>query len=73
MTCNCCAFFNAPLAECRRNAPMPAGHRQFAQWPKVKESDWCGQYRKTTTATALETLDQSDEAETFSPGVVAAE
>ena len=73
MTCASCLFFNASLAECRRNAPIPVGHRQFAQWPKVKEDDWCGQYRKAGAAGAMEPLDQSAQTRPFTPGAVVAE
>lgn len=68
MSCTSCLFFNASGSECRRNAPIPVGHRQFAQWPKVKETDWCGQHRKADAGATLEPLDRA-----FSPDAVAAE
>ncbi len=43
-TCSHCRFFRDELSECRRNAPVPAGHRQIAQWPKVKVNDGCGEF-----------------------------
>ncbi len=73
MTCSTCLFFNDSLNECRRNAPIPVGHRQFAQWPRVKETDWCGQYRKAGSATAMEPLEREARDGEFRAGAVAAE
>ena len=57
MTCKDCAYFNAANGECRRNAPFPVGHRQYAQWPKVKDSDWCGQFEAAAASDNLEPID----------------
>ena len=73
MTCSTCLFFNDSQSECRRNAPIPVGHRQYAQWPKVKETDWCGQYRKAGSSAEMEPLEHANEGCGFNPDKVAAE
>lgn len=57
-TCRDCSFHTTELGECRRNAPMPQGHRQFAHWPKVKPSDGCGQYQAAASEQPLEKINQ---------------
>jgi hypothetical protein len=52
MKCSACAYYRKDVSECRRHAPLPLGYRQFAQWPKVKETDGCGEF-----SAAMETLE----------------
>ena len=59
MTCSSCAFYNDAAGECRRNAPIPVGRRQYAQWPKVRKDDWCGQRRAAQTSQTLKPTDEN--------------
>lgn len=42
--CPACIHYKRETGECRRYAPSPMGYRQFAHWPKVKETDGCGDF-----------------------------
>jgi hypothetical protein len=45
------ASVGGPAGECRRLSPRPGRHlpgehlRDFADWPRVFETDWCGQFQ----------------------------
>jgi hypothetical protein len=55
--CMSCSYYKPESAECRRNAPVPMGYRQSAHWPRVKETDGCGEF---VAANALQCASDND-------------
>jgi len=47
--CSNCNFGfpdEAEMCACHRHAPAPTPEFSFANWPVVKKTDWCGEYRQ---------------------------
>lgn len=50
-TCADCAYADSAW-HCRRNAPVGRVSSEnvlSAEWPKIKEDDWCGEWFDSTT------------------------
>lgn len=73
MTCATCTYGRVGsdgLIECRRHAPsataesfgLPVrGQHPQACWPRVADSDWCGDYRSERTERTERTPDPFDD------------
>lgn len=71
MRCSECIYYRKDGGECRRHAPQPMGHRQFAHWPKVKETDGCGEFSMIVEKLSL--LERRNPALVPPPSACAAE
>jgi hypothetical protein len=45
-TCEWCVYYQDAGGECRRKPPVPISNEYGRDnlWPKVAESDWCGEF-----------------------------